>query len=85
MTKEEEEQSPTRSLFNCDVDGRRNTMRQVVVGGEKMAKEDNDGSWKKPATTGWGKDAKQRGTERQHAASSMLREGKCSISCLVRA
>jgi hypothetical protein len=46
-TKEEEERSPPRSLFDCDGDERGDTTRQAADGGEERAKEDSSGPWRR--------------------------------------
>ena len=81
MTKEEEERSPPRSLFDHNGNECGDTTwwtEDRIVG-----KEDSGGPWQRPETEDWDKDVKRRWTERQHAASGMLHEGQYSTSCLV--
>ena len=50
MTKEEEEQSPPRTLLDCDGDKRGDRMRHAADGGEESVKDNNSGIAERRAT-----------------------------------
>ena len=52
----EEEQYPSQSLFKSNGDERGNTTQRAVDGGEERIKKDSSGTWRRPATAGWGDD-----------------------------